>query len=94
MDKSYVKSLFNENWDEYQIRHMQVGGNKAFFEFIKHYELKDDDIKKKYEHSASQWWSKKLRAEVEGKPFKVWPPSKKDWQQKTEDILKVTEKKG
>ena len=39
MDKSYVKSIFDELWDEYQLRSIDqgVGGNKKWYDLAKEY---------------------------------------------------------
>lgn len=37
--KSYVKNVFNEQWDDYQLRSLQIGGNKALFELLKEFSL-------------------------------------------------------
>ena len=54
MERSFVKSIFKENWDEYQIKCMEYGGNKPYFDFIKYYEIEnEEDIMKKYLHRGS-----------------------------------------
>ena len=37
MSKSYIKEIFQEQWDDYQLESVsfEVGGNKPFFEFLK-----------------------------------------------------------
>ena len=37
MEYSYIKSLYKEVWDQYQLNFMQLGGNKLFYEFLKEY---------------------------------------------------------
>jgi hypothetical protein len=41
MSKSYVKDIFLEQWDDYQLASIsfEFGGNKVFFEFIKEYNI-------------------------------------------------------
>ena len=37
MDKSYVKPIFGDLWDSYQLRVVQMGGNKRLWDFFKQY---------------------------------------------------------
>jgi hypothetical protein len=39
MSRSYVKDVYLEQWDDYQLESVsfEKGGNKKFFEFIKEY---------------------------------------------------------
>ena len=48
MSSSYIKSLFDEAWDGFQLRMVAIGGNKRFFEFIRDYGKERDVIDKKY----------------------------------------------
>lgn len=36
---SYIKSIFNEQWDDYQLRSVGLGGNKQVFEIMREYGL-------------------------------------------------------
>jgi ADP-ribosylation factor GTPase-activating protein 1 len=35
MDKSYVKSISGDLWDSYQLKTVQIGGNKRLWDFFK-----------------------------------------------------------
>ena len=35
MDKSYVKPIFGDVWDSYQLKTVQYGGNKRLWDFFK-----------------------------------------------------------
>ena len=48
MFSNYVKPLFNESWDGFQLRMVAIGGNKRFFEFLREYGKERDPIEKKY----------------------------------------------
>ena len=37
MDKSYVKNIFEDLWDTYQMQVVTLAGNKAFWDFLKEY---------------------------------------------------------
>ena len=76
MQVSFVKSLFKEPWDEYQLRLMENGGNYHYIRFMHYYELKCKDVHKKMYHKGSQWWALRLRAIVDGRLFNVPPPEK------------------
>ena len=94
LERSYIKSVFNENWDEYQLKIMELGGNKAFFEFIKYYGIEDEDnIKKKYMHRGAVWWSLKLRAKADNHEFKEKAPSKTDFLSVTKEMYEAGKEK-
>ena len=48
MFSSYIKPLFQESWDGFQLRMVAIGGNKRFFEFLREYGKERDAIEKKY----------------------------------------------
>ena len=79
MEKSYIKS-FTEPWYDYQLKFIElgIGGNKPFFDFIKEYKQENEPIKTKYTGRVAQYYSKRLRARIDGIPFSVPPPGK-DW---------------
>ena len=37
MHECYIKQVFGECWDTFQIRVVEVGGNKRFFDFLAEY---------------------------------------------------------
>jgi hypothetical protein len=39
MSKSYVKDVYNEQWDDFQLASVasMIGGNKPFFEILKEF---------------------------------------------------------
>jgi hypothetical protein len=54
MDKSYVKPIFGDLWDSYQLRVVQMGGNKRLWDFFKQYTgLEQRAIGGKYTSSAA-----------------------------------------
>lgn len=60
-----------ENWDDYQLRSIQIGGNKKLFEILKEYDLDTNEsssavIKKKYKHEAVQWYRKRHMWQMDG----------------------------
>lgn len=68
MHNSYVKALFSECWDTWQLRMVEVGGNKRFFEFLKEYNKEREPINKKYVSSAAQYYKRVLSLNATGKP--------------------------
>ena len=59
MSMSYIKPL-TEVFDGFQLRVMQIGGNKACYDFIKEYGKERDDIKKKYDTDAAKFYRKMI----------------------------------
>ena len=76
MHESYIKPVFSSAWDTYQLRVVQVGGNKRFFDFIKEYQKERDPIEKKYSSNASNFYRKMLCDQAQGKEVKDLPPAR------------------
>ena len=71
----YCKEVHKEQWDDYQLRSVQFGANKAFFNVLKEYDLLDADFAVKYKHAAVNWHKKRLRAQMAGEEFTKRPPA-------------------
>eukprot|EP00356_Strombidium_inclinatum_P012653 CAMPEP_0170490146 /NCGR_PEP_ID=MMETSP0208-20121228/8409_1 /TAXON_ID=197538 /ORGANISM="Strombidium inclinatum, Strain S3" /LENGTH=85 /DNA_ID=CAMNT_0010765413 /DNA_START=224 /DNA_END=481 /DNA_ORIENTATION=+ len=54
--KVYAKRVLGEHWDDYQLRSIQIGGNRPLFDLLKEYEIQDLDLVKKYQHPALIWY--------------------------------------
>lgn len=82
MSVSYVKNIYTEPWDDYQMSFFipGVGGSKPFFDFMKTYDLHNDTIKDKYSSKPAQYYAVQLRCKAEGKPFNEAPPNK-NWKE-------------
>jgi len=70
MDKHYVKPIFGDTWDSYQLKMVQIGGNKKLWDFLKQYNgLETKMVQNKYESAAAKYYKKKIAAEANGLPF-------------------------
>lgn len=76
--ESYIKQVFAESWDTYQIRIVEVGGNKRFFDFLSEYQQERDTIPYKYASVNAHYyrrmissWARSIRFDEE-KPAKNW----------------------
>jgi hypothetical protein len=49
---SYVKNILNDQWDDYQLKSITVGGNKPFFLLLKEYGIDNEPTHIKYCHSS------------------------------------------
>lgn len=77
MDKSYVKPIFGDTWDSYQIQVMQLAGNKRLWDFFKQYTgLEQKAIPTKYTSSPASYYRKRLAAEATGRSFVDKEPPK------------------
>lgn len=77
MDKSYVKPIFGEPWDNYQVRMVQLGGNKRLWDFLKQYGgLEQKPVPHKYDSKAARYYRKKLTSEATGVSFSEKEPPK------------------
>lgn len=63
-------------WDDYQLRSVQLGGNKALFEIMKEYEITDLDFAKKYNHKAIKWYITKHKSDMDGTIMNTVKPAK------------------
>ena len=41
---SYVKNVFEEHWDDYQLRSVAFGGNQALFQLMKEYQIENHPL--------------------------------------------------
>jgi hypothetical protein len=85
MSKSYVKDIFLEQWDDYQLASIsfEYGSNKRFFDFIKEYDIQGLTVDQKYKHKAAQYYMRMHLARLDGVEFKEMPPAK-DWSERLE----------
>ena len=78
MSTCYVKDVYGEHWDDYQLKSIQIGGNRKIFEGIfKKYELTDFEFSKKYKHPAVKWYIQKHKFLMDGgneDEFYILPP--------------------
>lgn len=75
MGASYIKTL-NEVWDPYQLRAVQIGGNKAMYEFLRDFGKERDEIEKKYRGDAARYYARSLSFRVKNLPFLEKAPPK------------------
>jgi len=76
MFESYIKVVFEECWDQFQLQMVLMGGNKKFYEFMKDYNKEREPILKKYQTSAAQYYRRKLCFSAKNQPFEELPPPK------------------
>jgi len=78
--KSYTKTLFQEEWDIFQLHIMTLGGNQPFYEFLQEYQIQDYVAKTKYTNYAVAFYKRKLWAQAQEIPFDEKPPAK-NWEE-------------
>lgn len=77
MEKSYIKPIFGDTWDSYQIKIIQLGGNKRLWDFFKQYNgLEQKPILAKYKSAAASYYRRRLSAEATGQVFVGKEPPK------------------
>lgn len=74
--QSYIKPLFEDAWDNFQLNCVQNGGNKRFFEFLRDYGKERETIAKKYDSSAALYYRRMLCASSKKLNFTESPPAK------------------
>ncbi len=78
---SLVKDVFNEQWDDYQLRSVCFGGNQALFNLLKEYQVDNLPLESKYRHSSVSWYRKRHIALMDGVDFDLHKPAK-DWDER------------
>ena len=76
MDKSYIKSIYGDLWDEYQLKVAVFGGNKPFWDWMKLYNMETRDIYQKYGSKSATYYKRRLASTIQGKEFTEQPPAK------------------
>ena len=87
MIRSYVKDLYEEHWDDYQLASVSArfGGNRRFDELLKEFRINELPIDEKYEHPAVKYYARKHLALLDGKQFTELPPVK-NWNERLERV--------
>ena len=76
----YAKSVMGEQWDDYQLRSVALGGNQQMFKITKEYSIEKWTLKEKCQHDCMKWYKKMHLARMDDVPFdKMKPP--KDFQE-------------
>ena len=74
----YVKEVFKEQWDDYQLRSLAHGGNQSLFNILKEYGLENGSLVANYNRPCLKWYRAQHQAKMDGVIFtKAKPP--KDW---------------
>lgn len=81
--QNYIKEVHKDHWDDYQLRSVQIGGNKALFEILKEYAIENEALLDKYKHPCIKWYQKSHVAKMDGAQFDV-PKPPKDWNERYE----------
>ena len=57
---SLIRSISMDSWNEKQLQHVEMGGNKKFIEFLDAYKLRQDTIVGKYKSKAAEYYRRKV----------------------------------
>jgi len=76
MNSSYVKPVFEDLWDSYQLKVISQGGNQKFWDFMKEYKSEMKPIASKYRSAEAKFYKKRLAATVENCVFTEKAPAK------------------
>ena len=66
---SYIKDVYNEHWDDYQLRSISFGGNQPLFQIMKEYGVDNHPLQSKYRHACVNWYRKRHIALMDGLIF-------------------------
>ena len=73
--------MYKDHWDDYQLKSIQIGGNKPLFEILKEYGMENAELPGKYKHSCVAWYRKSHLAKMDGVDFDA-PKPPKDWNER------------
>ena len=71
-----------EQWDDYQIRSISLGGNKPFFQLLKEYGIENEAPNIKYWHPCVVWYKKIHALKLDGYSNIEIPKPPKDWDER------------
>ncbi len=96
MDRCYVKPVFDELWDSYQLKIVTIGGNQKFWDFMKEYKSEMKPMGAKYRSKEAKYYRKMLAAFCQEKTFLDKPPPKNvdEYIDKGVDLTKKGAKKA
>ena len=69
MDYDNVKSLTADLYDWYQLRVMDCGGSKQWYDFTVEYKFDKEEIEKKYARSEAKYFKRRLANVAMGQVF-------------------------
>ena len=69
MSNCYVKSMLNEQWDDYQLKSVGLGGNAAMFEICREYGIEKLNLRDKTTHECMKWYRRRHMAMMDDMPF-------------------------
>lgn len=68
--------MFNEQWDDYQLKSLALGGNQKVFDIILEYKLESKSLFITYKHACLQWYKEAHIARMDGVRFDKERPAK------------------
>lgn len=78
MQHCYVKEIFKEQWDDYQLKSLAHGGNSNLFNLLKEYQLENQSLVANYSKPCLKWYRGAHQAKMDNVVYtKAKPP--KDW---------------
>ena len=65
----YIKDIFREQWDDYQLKSLAYGGNQNLFNILKEYGIENGSLCANYNTPAVKWYRKSHQAKMDGMTF-------------------------
>lgn len=91
----YIKDIFGEQWDDYQLRSIGLGGNKQLYLILKEYGIEKSSLCNTIDYSCIQWYKVKHQAKMDNvecnemKPPVTWGESVSQTQIKLKNVLDI-----
>jgi hypothetical protein len=83
---SYIKNIMKDQWDDYQIRSITIGGNKPFFQLLKEYGIENEPPNIKYKHACVSWYRRCHAYKLDGFKVEIAKPPK-DWDERKNQMI-------
>lgn len=71
-----MKAIAGEQWDEYQLRCIAIGGNPELYRICTEYKIEKLSLREKTEHDAVKWYRKYHQAKCDSLFFNKSKPAK------------------
>lgn len=60
--ESYIKDVLKEQWDDWQLKSIQIGSNKKLFDVCKEYDIHELELTKKYNQPIVKYYKNRHMA--------------------------------
>ena len=74
-NKHYLKEIYTEVWDPYQLKVLSIASNEEWFKLCQSYRMEQQGIAVKYKSVVAKWHKKSLAHRANGMPYNAPKPA-------------------